>query len=55
MDAESLCEGLPREFCEYFKCVLGLQYFQKPNYEYLRGLLKKVLQEIDAKEDGHFD
>ena len=55
MDAESLCEGLPREFCEYFKCVLGLQYFQKPNYEYLRGLLEKVLQEIDAKEDGHFD
>lgn len=52
---ESLCEGLPGEFREYFKYVLGLQYFQKPNYEYLRGLFMKVLEEMHEKEDGIFD
>lgn len=55
ISVEKLCEGLPNEFCEYFKYILGVQYFQKPNYEYLRGLFLKVLENMDAKEDGIFD
>ena len=55
MSPEKLCEGLPQEFCDYIKYVSTLPFFQKPDYEYLEGLLRKMLDGIKEKEDGIFD
>ena len=52
---EKLCEGLPGEFVEYFKYVTSMPFFQKPNYEYLEGLFKRMLDDLKEKEDGGFD
>ena len=55
MGHEKLCEGLPGEFVEYFKYVTTLPFFQKPNYEYLEGLFKRMLDDLKEREDGVFD
>ena len=39
---ESLCRGLPYEFVVYLNYVRGLEFLDKPDYCYLRGLLKEV-------------
>ena len=52
---EILCRGLPQEFSEYMSYVSKLLFNQKPDYEFMLGLFKKVLNDLDAKEDGHFD
>ena len=52
---EKLCEGLPGEFCEYFKYVSTLPFCQKPNYEYLEGLFKKMHNDLDCKENSGGD
>ncbi|KAM3127284.1 hypothetical protein pb186bvf_020613 [Paramecium bursaria] len=38
----TLCNGLPREFQQYFDYIFGLQFQQQPNYEFLRKLLRKL-------------
>ena len=55
MSMEILCQGLPNEFCEYMKCVCSLPFYQKPNYEYLEGLFKKIIEDKGIQEDGYFD
>ena len=55
MSYETLCDGLPKEFCEYFRYVLNMPFFQNPNYSFMEDLFKKMLEEIGAKEDGFFD
>ena len=52
---EILCQGLPAEISEYISYVSSLSFHQKPDYDYLRGLFKKVLDYLNAEEDGHFD
>lgn len=39
---EELCSGLPYNFLKYFHYVKGLQFTDKPNYDYLRSLLISV-------------
>lgn len=46
---------MPREFVEYFKYVSGLAFIQKPKYEYLEGLFKRMLEDLKEMEDGMFD
>lgn len=55
MSHEKLCEGLPGEFVEYFKYTTSLPFFQKPNYEYLEGLFRRMLEDAKEREDGGFD
>ena len=43
MPIERLCKELPSEMKEYFKHVKNLKFQEKPNYEYLRNLFKKIL------------
>ena len=52
---EKFCEGLPKEFIDYFKYVSALPFFQKPQYEYLERLFNKMLDDLKEKEDGIFD
>ena len=39
---EQLCKELPPKFRHYFEYCSALQFTQKPDYEYLRGLMKSM-------------
>ena len=52
---EKLCLGLPNEFVQYFRYVLNLPFFQKPNYVFLEELLSKMMKDAEFKNDGQFD
>ncbi len=52
---DNLCSGLPQEFSEYMDYVLNLSFNQNPDYEFMLGLFKKVLDNLGDTEDGHFD
>ena len=39
---EELCEGYPIEFTSFIKYTRDLLFEQEPDYNYLRGLLKRV-------------
>lgn len=40
IDAEEVCEGLPREFVTYFKHIRSFAFDQKPKYSYLRKIFR---------------
>lgn len=50
-----LCRGFPDSFAEYLKYVRQLRFDETPDYEYLRHLMDKGLEQIGEKEDGHYD
>lgn len=52
---DNLCSGLPQEFSEYMNYVLNLSFNQNPDYEFMLGLFKKVLDDLGDTEDGHFE
>ncbi|KAJ1566141.1 casein kinase I [Nowakowskiella sp. JEL0078] len=52
---KDLCEGYPDEFAQYLGYVRGLKFEEQPDYDYLRGLLNKVLQRYGEIDDGVFD
>ena len=56
MPIDKLCKGLPDEMKKYFKYTKGLKFQEKPNYEFLRNLFKKILKNegIENYEDIHF-
>ena len=39
---EELCSGLPKEFSMFLQSARDLQFDEKPDYEYFRGLLNKM-------------
>ena len=41
---DKLCEGLPEEFKEFIEYAKKLEFTEKPDYEYLKNLLKKVAE-----------
>ena len=38
-----LCEGLPREFNQFMSYVKALGFASKPDYDYLNGLLERIM------------
>jgi hypothetical protein len=48
----TLCEGLPAEFEIFLSYVRSLEFKQKPDYQYLRGLIS-CLSESDHDNDVH--
>ena len=48
----TLCEGLPAEFEIFLSYVRSLEFKQKPDYQYLRGLFS-CLSESDHDNDVH--
>ena len=54
LSPEKICSGLPKEFAEYIKYCRNLTFEQDPNYEYLRNLFKKILDERNQIKDLHF-
>lgn len=59
---EELCAGFPSkclvtvaEFCTYVQYTRALGFEQNPDYDYLRGLLKKVMDNNKFSIDNDFD
>jgi len=52
---EDLCSGFPNEFCSYIQYTRALAFEQNPDYEYLRGLLRKVLENNKYVVDYEYD
>ncbi|KAJ3202763.1 casein kinase I [Entophlyctis luteolus] len=52
---KELCEGFPEEFALYMKYCRELKFEETPDYDYLRGLMNKVLARNGELDDGVFD
>ena len=52
---QELCAGFPKAFYDYVKYTRSLAFEEEPNYDYLRGLFKKVMEEMNYVWDFQFD
>ena len=52
---EILCQGLPDAFCQFFEYARGIQFNEKPDYPYLKGLFIRTLSKINYQNDSIFD
>ncbi|KAI8613170.1 kinase-like domain-containing protein [Chytriomyces sp. MP71] len=52
---KDLCEDFPEEFSVYLKYCRELKFEEAPDYDYLRGLMNKVLSDQKQEEDGIYD
>ncbi|KAI9354357.1 CK1/CK1/CK1-G protein kinase [Zopfochytrium polystomum] len=52
---KELCDGYPEEFSLYLRYVRDLKFEEQPDYDYLRGLMNKVLVRNGEVDDGVFD
>ncbi|KAL1458399.1 hypothetical protein WDU94_008555 [Cyamophila willieti] len=52
---ETLCRGHPQEFATYINYTRNLDFFEKPDYEYLRKILNDVFVREGYMDDGNFD
>ncbi|KAJ3251365.1 casein kinase I [Chytriomyces hyalinus] len=52
---KELCEGHPEEFSIYQNYVRDLKFDAEPDYEYLKGLMNKVLAKNGLIDDGVYD
>lgn len=52
---EDLCAGFPSEFARYFHHCRSLQYADRPDYAYLRGLMKDALLRECSQQDLRLD
>ncbi|CAF0903399.1 unnamed protein product [Didymodactylos carnosus] len=52
---EVLCQNQPEEFGKYLKYVRNLDFFETPNYEYLRKLFKDLMDSRNFVCDWNFD
>ena len=52
---EELLNGLPIQFMDFLQNVRDLQFEEKPDYEYLKGLLRKMNTSNDSLEKAKMD
>jgi serine/threonine protein kinase len=52
---EALCDGLPREFVEYFRIVRALGFEEEPPYQRLRDMFSACFNKLGYVFDGRFD
>ncbi|CAE7542873.1 CKL2 [Symbiodinium natans] len=52
---EELCKGYPDEFREFIAYSKSLGYADQPDYEYLRGMFRKLFERQGFRFDGQFD
>ncbi|XP_039291630.1 casein kinase I isoform X1 [Nilaparvata lugens] len=52
---EVLCEGHPEEMATYLRYVRRLDFFETPDYEYLRKLFQDLFERRGYADDAEFD
>jgi casein kinase 1 gamma len=52
---EVLCDGYPEEFSTYLRYVRRLDFFETPDYDYLRKLFLDLFERKSFVEDNEFD
>jgi casein kinase 1/casein kinase 1 epsilon len=52
---EVLCKGCPPEFAEFLTYARGLRFEDKPDYDYLKKILKKAWERLGLKPDNVYD
>lgn len=52
---EVLCENFPEEMAMYLRYVRRLDFFEKPDYNYLRKLFQDLFERKGYQDDGVFD
>uniref|UniRef100_A0A6M2DTJ0 non-specific serine/threonine protein kinase n=1 Tax=Xenopsylla cheopis TaxID=163159 RepID=A0A6M2DTJ0_XENCH len=52
---EVLCEGHPEELAMYLRYVRRLDFFETPDYDYLRRLFQELFDRRGYVDDGEFD
>ncbi|XP_045030742.1 casein kinase I isoform X2 [Daphnia magna] len=52
---EALCEGYPEEFATYLRYVRRLDFFERPDYNYLRKLFRDLFDRMGYIDDNEFD
>lgn len=50
-----LCEGHPEEYATYLRYVRRLDFFETPDYDYLRRLFQELFDRKGYIDDGEFD
>lgn len=50
-----LCENHPEEFATYLRYVRRLDFFETPDYDYLRRLFQDLFDRKGYVDDGEFD
>ena len=50
-----LCENCPEEFATYLRYVRRLDFFETPDYSYLRKLFKDLYDRKGHADDSEFD
>lgn len=50
-----LCENHPEEFATYLRYVRRLDFFETPDYDYLRRLFQELFERKGYVDDGEFD
>ncbi|XP_039291146.1 casein kinase I-like isoform X1 [Nilaparvata lugens] len=52
---EVLCEGQPDEIATYMRYVKKLDFYEKPDYEWLRRMFRELFERNGFVDDNHFD
>jgi hypothetical protein len=52
---ESLCKGCPKEMEVFMHYIRDLRFDEKPDYSYLRNVLRDVAKSNNIEYDGVFD
>ena len=55
VSSKELCIGFPDEFCQFVDYCRNLKFEEEPDYDYLKGLLKKVMIDNDFVLDFIYD
>ena len=54
LNLDEFCKNMPREIIYFMNYTRGLEFEQKPDYNYLRSLFENVLKENRTTNDLHF-